>query len=105
MARKSSADPDTGHGFGDIIGVILLALALLLFVAQWSFDRYDVAFVHIPPNKPAHNWIGPLGAQMAYGCFLVFGLASYTLPVLLALFGMAYVFEGFAYLRRRWPWA
>jgi S-DNA-T family DNA segregation ATPase FtsK/SpoIIIE len=104
MARKASADSDSAHGFNDIIGVALLAAALLLLVAQLSFDRYDLAVNRNPPNRPAHNWIGPLGAQIAYASFFVLGFASYVLPVLLAFFGLAYWIELFAYLKRRWPW-
>ena len=88
MARKTSANSDSARGFGDIIGVAFLALALLLLVAQWSFDRYDI--IRDPPNRPAHNWVGPLGAQMAYYTFLIFGLAHW--------------FGTLSYLKRRWPW-
>src|SRR5438477_5013579 len=105
MARKSSAEAKAAHGFGDTIGVALLAIALLLLVAQLSFDRNDLSVNLNPPNKPAHNWIGPLGAQLAYASFFVLGFAAYMLPVLLALFGLAYWFEGLSYLKRRWPWA
>ena len=36
MARKTGGD--SSDGFHDIIGVVLLALALLLIVAQFSFE-------------------------------------------------------------------
>jgi len=62
------------NGFGDVIGVALLAVALLLLVAQLSFDRYDISFFRDPHNKPIHNWIGPLGAYLAWGSFLPLGL-------------------------------
>ncbi|HET7624062.1 MAG TPA: DNA translocase FtsK [Verrucomicrobiae bacterium] len=104
MARKAAADSDSSHGFNDIIGVVLLAAALLLLVAQLSFDRYDLPTTLIPPNHPAHNWIGPLGARVAYASFFIFGFAGYILPVLLAFYGMAYWIEVFAYLKRRWAW-
>src|SRR6188768_100461 len=90
MARKTTSDSHSSHGFADIIGVVLLAAALLLLVAQLSFDRNDLAINRDPPNKPAHNWIGPLGARSAYATFFVFGFSAYMLPVLLTLFGLAY---------------
>src|SRR5215831_10387737 len=105
MARKTSANSDSARGFGDIIGVALLAVALLLLVAQFSFDRYDLAINRDPPNRPAHNWIGPLGAQVAHASFFVFGFAAYMLPLLLLAFSMAYWLEALSYLRRRWIWA
>ncbi len=104
MARKASANSDSARGFGDIIGVALLAVALLLLVAQWSFDRYDLAINRDPPNRPAHNWVGPLGAQMAYATFLVFGFSAYMLPLVLVLLGLAHWFGTLSYLKRRWPW-
>ena len=47
MSRKTPAGP--GNGLNDIIGVALLAAALLLLVAQVSFDRNDLAFI-------PHQW-------------------------------------------------
>jgi S-DNA-T family DNA segregation ATPase FtsK/SpoIIIE len=104
MARKASTD-SSHHGFNDTIGVALLAAALLLLVAQVSFDRYDLAMNANPPNRPAHNWIGPLGAQIAHISFLLFGFSAYMLPLLLVAFGLAYWLEALSYLRRRWLWA
>jgi S-DNA-T family DNA segregation ATPase FtsK/SpoIIIE len=104
MARKS-ANSDSARGFGDIIGVVLLAVALLLAVSQWSFDRDDLAINRNPPNHPAHNWVGPMGAQMAGASFFVFGFSAYMLPIMLALYGLAHWLELLSYLKRRWPWA
>src|SRR6266404_6616392 len=105
MARKAATNSEPGRGFNDIIGVVLLAVALLLLVAQFSFDRDDLAINRDPPNHPTHNWIGPLGAQIAYISFFVFGFSAYMLPLLLIFFGLAYWLEGLAYLKRRWVWA
>jgi len=104
VARKSSASAESTHGFNDIIGIVLMVLAVLLLVAVLSFDRYDLAVVHNPPNRPTHNWIGPLGARMAYATFFMFGIAGYMLPVLLAFVGLGFFFESLSYLKRRWPW-
>src|SRR6478752_2996493 len=99
MARKASAESKSPHhGFHDIIGVALLAAALLLLVAQVSFDRCDLSSNLNPPNRPAHNWIGPLGAQVAHASFLVFGFAAYMLPWLMIAFGLAYWLEALSYL-------
>jgi len=103
MSRKTPAG--SGNGFNDIIGVALLAAALLLLVAQVSFDRYDLAFIHTPPNKPIHNWIGPFGAHVAYASFFLFGLGAFVLPFLLAAFGLGYLFDFLGYLRERRIWS
>ena len=56
MSRKGSSE--SHHGFADVIGIVLLAAALLLLVAQLSFDRGDIAVLTTSPNDPLHNWIG-----------------------------------------------
>jgi S-DNA-T family DNA segregation ATPase FtsK/SpoIIIE len=103
MSQKTGSD--SNKGFGDVIGVALLAVALLLLVAQFSFDRYDLSFFRDPHNKPIHNWIGPLGAYLAWGTFLPLGLVGYLLPWLLAAFGAAYLLNFLGYLREHLRWS
>src|SRR6267378_848161 len=105
MARKQSANSAPSHGFGDIIGVALLAAALLLVVAQMSFDRNDLSDIRVTTDSASHsthNWVGPLGERLAFWTFFVFGFSGYMLPLFLALFGLAYLFDTLAYLKRRW---
>ena len=104
MARKLGDDSNSKNGFNDVIGIALLALALLLLVAQLSFDRYDLASVRIPPNKEIHNWIGTIGAYLAWFTFRPLGIAAYLLPWILAAFGVAYLLKVFGYLRERLRW-
>jgi S-DNA-T family DNA segregation ATPase FtsK/SpoIIIE len=104
MARKDSAGAHA-RGLGDIVGILLIAAALLLLAAQVSFDRYDLEAHRIPANATVHNWIGSAGAHMANALFQVFGAGAFVLPLLLLLFGVGYLFEFFAYLKRRWAWA
>ncbi|MGH7989773.1 MAG: DNA translocase FtsK 4TM domain-containing protein, partial [Limisphaerales bacterium] len=102
MSRKTA---DSNNGFGDVIGIALLAAALLLLVAQFSFDRYDLAFFKDPHNQPIHNWIGTIGAYLAWGAFLPLGFTAYLLPLLLAAFGAAYLLNFPGYLRERLRWS
>jgi DNA segregation ATPase FtsK/SpoIIIE, S-DNA-T family len=103
MSRQTSANPT--RVFNDITGVALLAAALLLLVAQLSFDRNDISFLTTQLNKPAHNLIGPLGAYLAWGSFLPLGLAGYFAPILLTMFGVAYLLDFLGYLRERLRWS
>jgi S-DNA-T family DNA segregation ATPase FtsK/SpoIIIE len=105
VAAMSRKDSDSHHGFDDVIGVALLAVALLLFVSQWSFHSGDISFLTTRVNKPAENWIGPLGAYLAWGSFLPFGLVGYLLPFLFALFGVAHLLDFLSYLRERLRWS
>ncbi len=104
MSRKESQPPAHARGFSDIIGIVLIALALLSFVAQLSFHKGDLSFLQNPPNKPIHNLIGSFGAGIAYGLFFIFGAAALVLPVLMFIFGLGYLLEFFSYLKRRWAW-
>jgi S-DNA-T family DNA segregation ATPase FtsK/SpoIIIE len=104
MARKPDDASKSNHGFNDVIGVALLALALLLLVAQFSFDRYDLKSVRVPANHEIHNWIGTIGAYLAWFTFLPFGIAAYLLPWICAAFGVAYLLNILGYLRDRLRW-
>ena len=104
MARKASSDAESGRGFNDIIGIVLLGLAVLLLVSLVSYDPRDVSANAQPPNPSAHNWIGPFGAWIAHIWLLCTGLAAFLVPALLLLVGLGFFFEIFSYLRRRWAW-
>jgi S-DNA-T family DNA segregation ATPase FtsK/SpoIIIE len=103
MSRKTGSG--SNNGFGDVIGVALLAAALLLLVAQLSFDTHDISRLYLPPAKVTHNWIGPLGAHLAWAFFLTLGLVAYLVPPLLAVFGAAYLLNFLGYLRERLRWS
>jgi S-DNA-T family DNA segregation ATPase FtsK/SpoIIIE len=105
MARKGTDKAAAPRGMSDVIGFVLIAIGLLLLLAQLSFDRQDVAANKFPPNQTPHNWIGQAGAWGAYGLFFLFGAGAFVLPFLALLFGAGYLFEFFAYLKRRWMWA
>ena len=101
----SGDDSHPKNGFNDVIGIALLALALLLLVAQLSFDRNDISFLTTRLNKPIHNWIGLLGAWLAWGSFTVVGAAAYVVPWLFGIFGAAYLLNFMGYLRERLRWS
>ncbi|MBI4664551.1 MAG: DNA translocase FtsK [Verrucomicrobia bacterium] len=105
MARSAKPDSDEPRGFSDIVGIIFLALAALLMIAVFSYDRNDLSYNNSSPNDPVHNWIGPVGASAAFGCFFIFGAATYVLPVLLLGFGLTSFVNLLAYLRHRLLWA
>ena len=105
MARKASAEAESSRGFYDIIGVVLMCFAVLLLAALLSYHPRDVSANAVPPNPSVHNWIGPFGAWLAYGCFLAIGASAFVLPVLLFFVGLGCFFDAFGYLRRRWVWA
>lgn len=103
MSRKDATE--SHHGWADFIGVGLLAAAVLLFLAQISFDHGDITKLVDPPNKPLHNWIGWAGAHTAWLFFLIFGVTAYFVPVLFLAFGLGYLFNFLGYLREHSRWS
>jgi len=107
VARKDNAnenEPPPIRGEGGIIGLGLLAAAVLLLLAQFSFDKHDVALNTAVPNPEIHNLIGRVGAHVANAGFFAFGAAAYLLPPLLLLIGLVPFMGQLQHLRRRWPW-
>ena len=104
MARKTPSDTDSPRGFNDVIGLVLMALAVLLLASLLSYDPHDLSANIVPPNPSTRNWVGPFGANLAYYCFLGVGAAAYVLPVLFLFVGLGCFFQSFGYLRRRWLW-
>jgi S-DNA-T family DNA segregation ATPase FtsK/SpoIIIE len=102
MSRKTT---DSRSVFNDVIGVALLIAAVLLLAAQLSFDLRDISWVFTKVNKPIANWAGVVGAWLAYGFFVFFGLAAYFLPPIIAAYGASYLLNVFSYLHERLRWS
>jgi DNA segregation ATPase FtsK/SpoIIIE, S-DNA-T family len=105
MARKDSAKAGSHRGFNDIAGFVFIGLALLLMLAQFSFDPNDVAGNRVPPNPTVHNWIGSAGAYTANALFFMFGAAAFAIPIYFFAYGLSNLVEVLGYLRRRKIWA
>jgi len=101
MARKDSQKTAQTRAWSDIIGIVLIACALMLLVAQLSFERSDLQDTRLPP----HNWVGRAGAHVAWWLFFLFGGGAYVLPLLMIAVGLGYLFMSLSFLRRRSPWA
>ena len=66
----------------DLIGVLLLAFSILVFLSLKSYDSADIAFNISTPNSPAHNYIGISGAYIGFGLFLALGFSAYFVPLI-----------------------
>jgi S-DNA-T family DNA segregation ATPase FtsK/SpoIIIE len=104
VPRKETERTPEHRGLNDIVGVVLLAVALLLFIAMTSFDRNDVAANTTNRNVTPHNLIGGAGAWIAHFFFQAFGAGAFVLPILCAVFGVGCFWNTLHHLRRRWPW-
>ncbi|HVY71016.1 MAG TPA: DNA translocase FtsK 4TM domain-containing protein, partial [Verrucomicrobiae bacterium] len=104
MARKESSG-GTNQGFGEVVGIVLIALAVLFFAALFTYDLKDVPANTATPNQPPHNSIGMFGAWSASKLFFLFGAAAYLIPPLFLLFGVAQYVRALDFLTRRWLWS
>jgi S-DNA-T family DNA segregation ATPase FtsK/SpoIIIE len=85
-------------GSREIWAVILVGLSLLLLLSLISYNPYDVGHVAASGRRPVANFIGPVGAWIAFGTFQTFGLAAYGLIGVLAVLG------GTLLLGKELPW-
>ena len=91
MARKKATKARVEHrGSVDILGILYISFAVLLFGALGSYDAKDLAINAQPPNEVTQNLMGLFGAWAAYCSFFVFGGAAFILPVLLLGVGLAH---------------
>jgi S-DNA-T family DNA segregation ATPase FtsK/SpoIIIE len=95
--------------WNEVFAIILLGVGTLLFLALISYVPKDlpswVPFSHqSPPNSPAQNFIGPLGAIAAGFCYFMIGAASYLLAAVLFGFGGAKLFSPALRMTPRLPW-
>ena len=71
----------------EILGIALLALALLLSISLFSYDRLDPSLSSVSSNPTVHNLAGKVGATLADGLFQLMGGSAFLLLLGLFVFG------------------
>src|SRR5437763_8364292 len=109
MSESPVSRSTKNSAWNEVVAIILLGVGTLLFLALISYNPKDlpswVPWSYLsPPNKPAQNFIGPLGAILASFCYLTLGAASYFLAGALLFFGGAKLFQTNLRLIARLPW-
>ncbi|MEP6777345.1 MAG: DNA translocase FtsK 4TM domain-containing protein, partial [Chthoniobacterales bacterium] len=104
MSRTTKND-----AWNEVYALLLLGVGTLLFLALISYAPKDlpswVPFSQVStPNRPAQNFIGPLGAIIAGFCYFLIGAASYLLAAVLLGFGSAKLFHAKLRVTPRIPW-
>ena len=67
------------------IGSIAMgAFALFLLLSLVSYSGTDPGFTHASDTSNIHNLIGIIGAYIADGLYLIFGLGAFLIPLMLA---------------------
>ena len=105
MARKSASSSAAEHGKNDILGVIFFALAVIVLLALFTYDKGDLGINTVPANKAVNNLIGAIGARVAWALFFVFGAAAYLVPIVILFLSLGYLLSFLTYLQRRWLWS
>ncbi len=105
VARSVKNNP-----WNEVYALILLGTGTLLFLALISYVPKDIP-TWFPllnstssPNRPAQNFLGPLGAVIAGICYFLIGAASYLFAAILLGFGGAKLFHGELKVSRRLGW-
>ena len=105
MAKRSQH-----NAWNEVYALILLGVGTLLFLALISYVPKDIPTwfpllnATSSPNRPAQNFLGPLGAIVAGVCYFLIGAASYLLAAALLGFGGAKLFHGELKVGRRLGW-
>ncbi|MBA3544597.1 MAG: DNA translocase FtsK 4TM domain-containing protein [Chthoniobacterales bacterium] len=98
------------NAWNEVYALILLGTGTLLFLSLISYVPKDIP-TWFPllnstssPNRPAQNFLGPLGAVGAGICYFLIGAASYLLAATLLGFGGAKLFHAELKVSRRIGW-
>ena len=83
--------PTANRRLNELIGFLMLVLAVLLVLALVSYSPLDPSLntASTPPaSRPAHNWIGVVGALVSDLGLQLFGVAVFLIPVFLLLYSL-----------------
>ena len=84
------------------IGILMFAVAFLYVLSLLSYDPSDPPLNSGDPTDGYQNKIGTVGAYLSYISFMAIGFAAYMVPLLLMLFGAAFIHPFFIHLRQSW---
>jgi S-DNA-T family DNA segregation ATPase FtsK/SpoIIIE len=83
----------------EIIGVLLIALALFSLISLFTYNKeYDTTLITKDPtlggmlqlfSQKFHNQGGAVGSVVAYGIVYILGYSGFCLPIFLILFGIS----------------
>lgn len=106
-SRKDAVERQLPGWFNEVVGIGMIGFGLMLLLALVSYTPGDLPNwvgygPDSTPNSPAHNIIGVVGALLAWLQLILFGAASYLLPLGLIWLGVAYAFMEGKLTRRTW---
>ena len=81
-------------GSSDVIGIILIFVAVFIFVSLISYDSQDPSWTNTgwadaqPSEQKIHNYIGKAGAYLSDAAIQLFGFTSFLLAIALFYMGI-----------------
>ena len=85
LLKKRQGKAAKHSHWNDVVAVIVAAVALLVLLCLITSSPSDRSFVSTGNGSPTHNWIGPVGANIAAVLISGFGWTAYLFPVLIGL--------------------
>jgi len=79
--------PPKKKKYGEVFGVFLFIIAVLIFISLFSYDAGDISDSH----EHITNKVGIVGAYTSYALMLVLGYTSYLIPISLIMLGIVKV--------------
>jgi len=82
VSARARLSPEKGR---ELVGLVAGTAGLLLGLALATYDPRDPSLLHqtVRPAGGIHNWIGPVGAEIAALGFGLLGLTAFLVPALL----------------------
>ncbi|HEV2279000.1 MAG TPA: DNA translocase FtsK [Acidobacteriaceae bacterium] len=82
--------PTRNRRLNELVGMLVFASAILLFLSLVSYRPTDPSFNTVGPG-PVRNWIGPVGAHISDLLLQFEGLSAYLLPLLIGALGWTWI--------------
>jgi DNA segregation ATPase FtsK/SpoIIIE, S-DNA-T family len=86
--------PTQSKRLNELIGILLLAIAVLMTLALASYSPLDRSLntaTNPPFGRPAHNWIGLVGAYSADLILQSLGVMAFLLPIMLGFLAVRWM--------------
>jgi len=83
--------PTANRRLNELIGFLVFVFVVLLVLALVSYSPLDPSLntaANPPAGRPAHNWIGMVGALVSDLALQVFGVAVFLIPIFLLLYAL-----------------
>src|SRR5215813_5393838 len=80
--------PSKNRRLNELVGFLLFAAAVLLFLALVSYSPLDNSWntaATAPASSPAHNWIGVVGAMTSDLMLQGVGITIFLLPLMIGM--------------------